>query len=609
MNEVIGFLTLASIFLVIYHHVGFPILLKLLSGRNKNSALTSNQQSNTKSTNIWPKITIVIPAYNEAKFIAEKIRNLGFVDYPSNKLKIVVACDGCTDDTANIARQTAQEDLCKHLNVEVREFKRNRGKINVLNEVMGSVEDELVALSDVSALVSIDALKLAASRFEDSRVGAVNGNYRLLNPGSKGEESYWKYQRKIKQAEQSLGSVLGAHGAFYVIRKSCFQRLPADTINDDFVLPMKIVEQGFQVVYEPGINAIELEKSDASLDWNRRLRICAGNTQQLWRLKSLLSPKFKGVAFTFASGKALRVLMPYFMIISLLGSLALLSHPLFAFLALPQILLYAAAAYTHFMAPDTNNKILQALTYLVKGHMANLLGSAKYMSGQWQGHWNAQQSRAAKAPAFDTINPVTRTGKRIFDFAGALFALVISLPLFPIIALAIRLESPGPVLFKQLRIGLCTPERTNLFMMIKFRTMVVDAEKTSGAVWAKKNDQRITRVGNFLRKTRLDELPQLINVLVGDMSLIGPRPERPGFYSKLEAQIPFFAERTYGVLPGITGLAQVNQGYDTCIEDVRSKVGYDHSYALALSKPGNWLRMDLFIVFKTLAVMIMGRGQ
>lgn len=145
--------------------------------------------------------------------------------------------------------------------------------------------------------------------------------------------------------------------------------------------------------------------------------------------------------------------------------------------------------------------------------------------------------------------------------------------------------------------------------MIKFRTMRTDAEAASGATWAAKSDPRITRVGQFLRKTRLDELPQFINVLTGEMSLIGPRPERPGFYQKLENEIPYFVERTYGVTPGITGLAQVNQGYDTCIEDVRSKVGFDHSYALSLSSPLSWLKMDIYIIFRTLVVMVCGRGQ
>jgi lipopolysaccharide/colanic/teichoic acid biosynthesis glycosyltransferase len=112
-----------------------------------------------------------------------------------------------------------------------------------------------------------------------------------------------------------------------------------------------------------------------------------------------------------------------------------------------------------------------------------------------------------------------------------------------------------------------------------------------------------------MRKTRLDELPQLWNVLRGDMSLIGPRPERPGFYQKLERAIPYFAERTYGLRPGITGLAQVCQGYDRDIEDVRSKVSYDHAYAIALSRPGAWMAMDGEILWRTAGVMVGMRGQ
>lgn len=200
-------------------------------------------------------------------------------------------------------------------------------------------------------------------------------------------------------------------------------------------------------------------------------------------------------------------------------------------------------------------------------------------------------------------------GKRTFDIVMACIGLLLTIPLFPLIALAIKLDTSGPVLFKQLRVGRVHADRTELFEMIKFRTMVTDAESRSGAVWAKKQDPRITRVGDFLRKTRLDELPQFINVLRGEMSMIGPRPERPGFYRKLEDAIPYFIERTYGVTPGITGLAQVNQGYDTCIEDVRCKVGFDHRYALSLARPIDWLKMDCWICGKTLWVMVAGKGQ
>lgn len=211
--------------------------------------------------------------------------------------------------------------------------------------------------------------------------------------------------------------------------------------------------------------------------------------------------------------------------------------------------------------------------------------------------------------AYVDVDPITAQTKRAFDIFLSATVLVLTLPLYPIIALAIKWNSPGPVLYRQMRIGKSLPDRVVLFEMIKFRTMYVNAEAKSGAAWAVEEDPRITAVGKFLRKSRLDELPQLLNVLRGEMSLIGPRPERPGFYRKLEDAIPFFAERTYNVSPGITGLAQVNQGYDTCIEDVRSKVGFDHRYALALDNPVSWAKMDFSIIFRTLLVMLTGKGR
>lgn len=206
-------------------------------------------------------------------------------------------------------------------------------------------------------------------------------------------------------------------------------------------------------------------------------------------------------------------------------------------------------------------------------------------------------------------HPLVRFGKRAVDIVGALAIGTLAAPVIPAVVLAIKLDSRGPVLFRQTRVGRALPDRTELFEMIKFRSMTTDAEARSGAVWAAKSDPRVTRVGRFLRKTRLDELPQLINVLRGEMSLIGPRPERPSFCGKLERDIPFYLERTWGVRPGITGLAQVYQGYDQSLDDVRSKILYDFRYALALRDPMGWLKMEATVVVRTIAVMAFGRGR
>ncbi|MDX1737543.1 MAG: sugar transferase [Alphaproteobacteria bacterium] len=199
--------------------------------------------------------------------------------------------------------------------------------------------------------------------------------------------------------------------------------------------------------------------------------------------------------------------------------------------------------------------------------------------------------------------------KRAFDLICAISALIILAPLVPILAILIKLDSPGPIIFKQKRVGRVFDDHIEEFWMYKFRSMREDAEKNSGPVWASKDDNRVTRIGRFLRKTRLDELPQLINIIKGDMSLIGPRPERPGLYPELEQSIPFFTERTYGIRPGVTGLAQVLQGYTDTVEQARDKVAFDHAYALRILAPSSWLKTDLEILWLTVSVVVMRRGQ
>jgi len=207
------------------------------------------------------------------------------------------------------------------------------------------------------------------------------------------------------------------------------------------------------------------------------------------------------------------------------------------------------------------------------------------------------------------INPEIVIIKRIIDLLVSVTCLIITFPLFILIAILIKLTSAGSIFYIQRRVGVILPEKTKYFDMIKFRTMKQNAESETGAVWAVENDERLTYVGKLLRKTRLDELPQFINVIKGEMSLIGPRPERPEIAQRLEENIPFYVERTFWVLPGITGLAQVYQGYDKSIDDVRSKIAYDFAYSLSLTKIHQWLLMDLKIVLRTFAIMILGRGQ
>tara|TARA_Y100001954_G_C15807509_1_gene603437 strand:- start:560 stop:1924 length:1365 start_codon:yes stop_codon:yes gene_type:complete len=189
--------------------------------------------------------------------------------------------------------------------------------------------------------------------------------------------------------------------------------------------------------------------------------------------------------------------------------------------------------------------------------------------------------------------------KRMLDIVVSLIVLILGLPFIAILALIIKLDSSGPIIYKQTRVG----KNGKPFTMYKLRTMYEDAESKTGPMWAQENDPRITRVGYWLRKLRLDEIPQLVNVLKGSMSLVGPRPERPHFVDQFKHQIPLYTRRLL-VRPGITGWAQVKWKYDSSLDDVKEKTKYDLFYVENIS-----LTMDLKILIITILTVIKGKGQ
>jgi len=224
------------------------------------------------------------------------------------------------------------------------------------------------------------------------------------------------------------------------------------------------------------------------------------------------------------------------------------------------------------------------------------------------------------------IDMIDKFFKKSLDVCGSILGLILASPIFIVMPILIKLDSSGPVFYTQERVGINRRRRNRRlyrtdiddnrrrrdrrridnfgkpFKVIKFRTMVQDAEKKSGPVWATKNDARVTKLGRFMRKTRIDEIPQLINVLMGDMSLVGPRPERPVFVRDLQEKVPNYAVRLK-VKPGVTGLAQVSSGYDSSIDSVITKVKHDVNYIR------NWsIWSDMKILARTVLVVITGKG-
>jgi lipopolysaccharide/colanic/teichoic acid biosynthesis glycosyltransferase len=234
-------------------------------------------------------------------------------------------------------------------------------------------------------------------------------------------------------------------------------------------------------------------------------------------------------------------------------------------------------------------------------------------------------STAAKSDSKPVSRKFGPIFKRSIDILGSIAGLILTSPFFIILPILIKLDSPGPVFYRQVRIGHNRRRfnrrsetvsalgrssrdrrrrdlRGRPFNVIKFRTMVADAEKKCGPVWATVNDPRVTRLGQILRKTRLDEIPQFISVLIGRMSLVGPRPERPIFVEELSSQVRDY-EKRLNVKPGLTGLAQIENGYDSSVASVVRKVHYDLQYIQ------NWsLWQDIKILMRTVLVVITGKG-
>jgi len=379
-----------AIFLVIYHHAIYPLMLKIVTNNNNklNPVIKNRHYMFSAEDNKLNRFSIIIPAFNEAKFIAEKIRNLSFIDYPSDRYELILLCDGCQDDTHAIALQTITELACHDLKVQLVNFEDNRGKVAALKEGVSRAKFSNIVFSDVSALLPVNSLLMLDSHFKNPTVGAVSGGYQFVQKGTAGEQCYWQYQSMVKSRESSIASVLGAHGAFYALRKSCYEEVPADTINDDFLIPMNVIKQGYRVIYEPRVIAIELEQVNLEQDMSRRLRIAAGNFQQLVYLLPLLSPKYGWNAINFASGKALRAIMPFILVFIFICNIYIApTHTILMSLLVCQVCLYSLVMLVNLFNISPTLNVLKLICYLVNGYWVALKGSLKYIFGLQEKIW------------------------------------------------------------------------------------------------------------------------------------------------------------------------------------------------------------------------------
>jgi cellulose synthase/poly-beta-1,6-N-acetylglucosamine synthase-like glycosyltransferase len=381
---------LLTLGLVAFSYLGYPLVLAAWGAlHDLRGALRffsgGPDRREAASREEWPRVTVLLAAFDEEGCIRQKVQDCLALDYPAERLEIVIGCDGCTDRTAEVARAAGAE------RVRVVELSPRRGKASVLARIVPAAQGEVVVLTDANVSFEPGALRALVRRFRDPSVGAVVGRLRLRAPT--GEGAYWAYETFLKYLEGKLGCVLGANGGIYAVRRILFAPLPADTITDDFVVPLRIAVRGWKVPFEPTAVAYEDAPDDPRVEFARRARIGAGNWQALARLPDLLDPRAGFVAFAFVSHKLLRWATPFLLAAALVANVAAAGSGSFAVRALlaAQVAFYGLAAAGGRGAGAAG----RTARHFVAMNAALAVGFWRFLGGTQAAAWR----RTARTPA------------------------------------------------------------------------------------------------------------------------------------------------------------------------------------------------------------------
>ncbi len=528
--------------LIVWTQLGYALALALIARLPRHAAGSPRQRprrspgrgvadTDPPASERPPSVSLIVAAHDEREVIGEKVANALTLDYPRERLEVIVACDGCSDDTAQRARDAGAD--------VVLELPRG-GKIRAQDAAVQAARGEIVAFSDANSSWEPDALSALVGAFEDPAVGYACGQVRFVQAAAGAhadnqEGIYWRYEMAVRSLESRLSSVTAGNGAIYATRREDY--IVVDPImGHDLSFPFNMVKRGRRAVYVPAARAREKMVPSLLGEFARKRRMMSHTWPILLR-GGMLRPH------GYTPGYAAMIV----------------SH---------RLLRYCTPALHAVRACVQHRARCRRLGPGVRGHARAAAGTARRRAARRRAARGTVADRALLR-AHDRLagcGPVglaaSRHGRllgggaghamirRLLDIAVSSALLALSSPIIVLAMIAIRLESPGPAIYRQRRVG----RHGEPFDVLKLRTMVDGAEHIGAGLAVNENDSRITRVGELLRRSSLDELPNLLNVLRGDMSLIGPRPTIP-------VQASSYSERQRGRLairPGITGWAQVN---------------------------------------------------
>lgn len=391
-----------SVALIGFAYIGYPMLIGVCASRRADDADKPLAVGRFRAPQDWPFVSLIIAAYKEERYIIERLMNAVTQDYPADRFEIIVGCDGREDHTGELAESFGDP------RIRLLQFPQRRGKASVLNDCVPAARGEIIVFSDANTMMHPEALRRMIRHFADSRVGGVVGKLELKDPvtGQNVDGIYWKYENFLKRCEGRLGALLGANGGIYAIRKELYRPIPANTIIDDFVIGMRIHQQGFQLLYDA--RAIAYEETPATVDseFHRRARIGAGGFQSLPWLASLLRPRFGWLAFAFFSHKVLRWICPAFLGAALVTNIILASQPGYYALLLLQELFYVAAIAARFSTGQRWQRPLRIPAMFFSMNLALVVGFWRWIRGIRSGTWKRterDETTAGQKDSRDTV--------------------------------------------------------------------------------------------------------------------------------------------------------------------------------------------------------------
>lgn len=360
---------------IVYTYAGYPlilIILKLIAPKTVSKSYGE------------PKISVVIAAHNEASNILGRIDNIVCQQYPTDKIEIIVVSDGSTDQTVPLLKQVCFPNLV------LLETSQNVGKAAALNRGVERSTAEIIVFADARQTFAPNVLKELAANFSDPLVGCVSGELILLQNSESRIQTemggYWKYEKLIRKTESATGSVIGATGAIYAIRRTVYQPLPTGTLLDDVLTPMNIVMNGYRSVFDGSAVAYDVTSKDVSQEWKRKVRTLTGNWQLLSLSPKLLSPWSNPYWWRFLSHKLFRVLVPFALFAFFIAG-ALAEPKLYLFITITEILFYILMLLALIFPVLRSNKIINLGYFFIVMNAAAVVGFWRWITGKSTVSW------------------------------------------------------------------------------------------------------------------------------------------------------------------------------------------------------------------------------